>query len=310
VPQVKGAWAEVRTVAIGDVKEHVTCKGHHEVHPEQISSCSRMTDAETFGELAEVEMQRRGVSQAKAVCAVTDGAEWLQGCVDVHRPDALRVLDVPPAAEHLNRLLEALQQAGLALPPNAFDRCFPILKHRGPGSLVRCSDRVPATDKEREAVQKQMQSCWKRLSLMPDPDEQRDGWPRGSGLVESAKKVLVHARLTGAGMHWAPKHVHPMVALRTAVCNERWDEAWLESVAEQHTQRQSKRKLQATVRLRSQLSSLVLVLLRLRPPAPKAVPPSARLAPPAATLPGSSRPSASHPWKRGPACQPKDVAQI
>src|SRR5579871_1757368 len=241
VPLVKGAWAEVRTVAIGEVKEPVTRKGQQEVHTCHISYFSRMTDAEAFGELAEVEMRRRGVSQAKAACAVTDGAEWIPGFIDLHRPDALRVLDFPHAAEHLNLLLEALQQAGMKLPPNTLDRCLHILKHRGPGALMRCYERLPAAYKEGEAVQKQMQYFSKRLALMQYPAFQHDGWPIGSGMVESANKVVVQARLKGAGMHWAPHHVNPMLALRTAVCSERWDEAWQDSVAEHQTQRQSQR---------------------------------------------------------------------
>jgi hypothetical protein len=310
VPLVKGDWAEVRTVAIGQVKEKVTAKGQREIHTDQISYFSRMTDAETFGELAEVEMRRRGVCQAKAVCAVTDGADWIQGFIDLHRPDALRVLDFPHAAEHLHLLIEALQQAGMTLPPNAFDRCLHILKHRGPAPLLRCFDRLPTRYQELEAVQKQMQYFGKRLSLMQYPDSQRAGWPIGSGMVESANKVVVQARLKGAGMHWAPAHVNPMLALRTAACNERWEEAWQESSAEQQKQRQSKRQQQATARIQSQLSSVLLLLLRFRPSTPKPAPPSPRLAEPAATLPGSSRPSAHHPWKRGPACRPKVTAKM
>jgi hypothetical protein len=310
VPLVKGDWAEVRTVAIGQVKEKVTAKGQREVQTCQISYFSRMTDAEAFGELAEVEMQRRGVSQAKTVCAVTDGAEWIQGFIDLHRPDALRVLDFPHAAEHLHLLIEALQQAGMTLPPKAFDRCLHILKHRGPGLLLRCYDRLPPTYRELEAVQKQVQYFHRRVALMQYPDYQRDGWPIGSGMVESANKVVVQARLKGAGMHWAPAHVNPMLALRTAVCSERWEEAWQESSGEQQRQRQNKRQQQATARIQSQLSSLLLLLLRFRPSTPKPSPPAPRLAEPAATLPGSSRPSAHHPWKRGPACRPKVSAKM
>ena len=105
VPLIKGEWAEVRTVAIGEVKEEATVQGQRQAHTCQMSSFSRMTDAETFGDLAEVEMRRRGVSQSQAVCAVTDGADWIQGFVDLHRPDALRILDFPHAAEHVNALV-------------------------------------------------------------------------------------------------------------------------------------------------------------------------------------------------------------
>lgn len=309
VPLVKGEWAEVRTVAIGEVKEQASARGEHEVHTCRLSYFSRMTDADTFGDLAEVEMRRRGVRQAKAVCAVTDGADWIQGFIDLHRPDALRVLDFPHAAEHLNLLLEALQQAGMTLPPHAFDRCLHLLKHRGPGPLVRSYDRLPTRYKELEAVQKQMQYFGKRLSLMQYPDYQRGGWPIGSGMVESANKVVVQARLKGAGMHWAPAHVNPMLALRTAVCSERWQEAWQESITQQRTERQTKRQQLATTRFQSLISTFLLLLLRLGPPPPKPTPSVPKLTQPAATLPGSSRPSAHHPWKRGLACRPKLVAK-
>ena len=140
---------------------------------------------------------------------------------------------------------------------------------------------------------------------MQYPDYQRQGWPIGSGMVESANKVVVQARLKGAGMHWAPAHVNPMLALRTAVSNERWDEAWRDTVHEQRTQLSTQRRQVATTRFHSLLSSLGGLLIQFRPPIPKpALKPSVPLAP-APTLSGSSRPSAHHPWKRTPACRPK-----
>ena len=69
-------WAEVRNVAIGEMAEQHNAAGQREVKTCHLSYFSRMTDADTFGDVAQVEMHRRGVSQAKAVCAVTDGADW------------------------------------------------------------------------------------------------------------------------------------------------------------------------------------------------------------------------------------------
>ena len=37
------------------------------------------------------------------------------------------------------------------------------------------------------------------------PEFRRNGWPIGSGMVESANKNVVEARLKGAGMHWQRK---------------------------------------------------------------------------------------------------------
>jgi hypothetical protein len=308
VPLVKGQWAEVRTVAIGEIQEKAG-KKRREPQTQHLSYFSRLMDAETFEERAEVEMRRRGVSQAKAVCAVTDGADWIQGFIDLHRPDALRVLDFPPAAEHLNDLILALQQAGVVLPEEVVERSVHILKHRGPGLLLRWCDRLPCAVTEQEDVHKHLHYFRKRVALMEYPAYRQQGWPIGSGMVESANKVVVQARLKGAGMRWEPTHVNPMLTLRTAGCSERWDEGWQDLLQEHQAQSAQTRQQRVSARFESSLSSLMLLLLRFRPspplPAPKPTLPAApRLVQPPATLPGSSRPSASHPWKKGPACRP------
>jgi hypothetical protein len=313
VPLIGGEWAEVRTVVIGEVTT-ASLRACNEVHTQHLSYFSRMTDAETFGELAEVEMRRRGVSQAQAVCAVTDGAPWIQGFLDVHRPDALRILDFPHAAQHLGLLVEALTQAGVRLPTRTLERSLHVLKHRGPTLLLRWCERLPDAIKTLEAIQKQLDYFRKRISLMNYPAYQQQGWPIGSGMVESANKLVVQARLKGAGMHWQPAHVNPMLALRSAICNERWDEAWQEVLQEVLVQRSTHRRKRATMRFEALLSSLLLLLLRFDPPTPPAAPPLPsplpRVPQPAATLPGSFCPSAHHPWKRGPSCRPKSVATI
>jgi hypothetical protein len=48
------------------------------------------------------------------------------------------------------------------------------------------------------------------------------GLPIGSGIVESANKLLVEERLKGSGMHWARQNVNPMLALRAVAFNDRW----------------------------------------------------------------------------------------
>jgi hypothetical protein len=145
--------------------------------------------------------------------------------IDLHRPDAVRILDFPHAAEHLNLLIEALQHAGVTFPTNALERSLHILKHRGPGLLLRWCDRLPAALTELEAVQKHLHYFRKRESLLQYPVYQQQGWPIGWGMVgewESANKVVVQARrVWGRHAMREPAHVNPMLALRTAACSER-----------------------------------------------------------------------------------------
>lgn len=306
VPLIKGEWAEVRTLAIGTVKEG--CGDEDEQKVEQLSYFSRLTTAETFTDLAEVEMRRRKVVQAKHVCAVSDGADWLQAFFDVHRADAVRILDFPHAAEHLSALLEAVRQAGVDLPANPLTRCLHVLKHRGPSVLLSMATRLPKDIAEQEGIREHLSYFKKREAMMHYPRFRQQGWPIGSGMVESANKLVVEARLKGAGMRWQRTNVNALLALRNAVCNERWSEMWNVAIHHAHQQQVAGRKARAQQRQQAALARKNPLLLESpplppqpatqSPPSSVSVPPS----PPAATFPGSSRPSKHHPWKLRPAC--------
>src|SRR6266852_5800758 len=102
--RVGGGCAEIKTLVIGLVQtKEKRCKGRpdQQVETVDISYFSRLTDSQTFAKLATVETERRAVSLTKEVCAVQDGAEWIQGFVDVHRPDARRILDFAHAKGYL-----------------------------------------------------------------------------------------------------------------------------------------------------------------------------------------------------------------
>lgn len=88
VPLLHGEWGEVKTVILGEIRPAVMEKGVPVVHTTKLSHFSRLAEHETFGRLATVETHRRGTERAKVVCAVNDGAEWIQGFIDLQRHDA------------------------------------------------------------------------------------------------------------------------------------------------------------------------------------------------------------------------------
>jgi hypothetical protein len=59
--------------------------------------------------------------------------------------------------------------------------------------------------------------------------------------MESGNKVVVEARLKGAGMHWARPHINPMLALRNSLCSQRWQENWPQVIAGLHQQANERR---------------------------------------------------------------------
>lgn len=318
---VHGQWAEVRTLVIGEIKEQTKKKKkrcEQEPRVVELSSFSRLQDAETFCQLAEVEMRRRHVLQAKEVCAVMDGADWLQEFIDMHREDAIRVLDFPHAAEHVTSLLEALVKAGSTFPPQMLERCLHILKHRGPSFLLSQIDRLPPSLLEQDGIREHVGYLRKREALMQYPTFLKQGLPIGSGMVESANKLVVEARLKGAGMRWERKNVNKMLTLRNGVCSDRWQETWQEAGTAVRQQQKLHRELRRKQREEAKLLRCDPRLLESPPLPPKAEPAPVRLPPapptPSATLPGSSRPSAYHPWRRsfksGRVSSQKDFAKI
>lgn len=60
-----GEWAEVQTLAMGDVGALKKRRGTHEVEVNNLSSFSRMASASAFGDVAQAERQPRGVARLR-----------------------------------------------------------------------------------------------------------------------------------------------------------------------------------------------------------------------------------------------------
>jgi hypothetical protein len=232
VPLQHGEGAEVKTLAIGPVSAPVQERGEWVVHTAALSYFSRLTAAETCGHLALVDTHRRGTETAKTVCAVSDGAAWIQGFMDRHRPDAIRILDCPHALGYVAQAGQAVYGAGTARFTPWFATQRRTLKDGNPEAVLGALRRLVAAAKRRRAVtamttiQASLSYLEKRRGMLDYAWYQARGYPIGRGSVESANKLVVERRLKGTGMPWARAHVNPMVALRTIACSDRWQDAW------------------------------------------------------------------------------------
>lgn len=248
VPLVGGVWAEVKLVAIGAVER---CKRKDEdvTVTSQLTYFARMADAATFADQASAEVRRRGIDRAKQVCAIQDGAEWIQGFVSGHRCDAVRILDFAHAAGYVSEIADTVRQAGGHLPIKWVDGVLHRLKHDGPERVLHHLNRLL---KRYPQIQDHVTYLQKRRELMDYPTYQQHNWPIGSGSVESGHKLVMQARLKGPGMHWRPEHVNPMLAVRLALLNERWEEAWQEQRCLWQRQQQLKRRAHQQQRFQEQ----------------------------------------------------------
>jgi len=240
VPLRHGIWAEVRTLVVGEVQATRMKDGEREIHTRNLSYFSRKVSAQEFQRLALVEFQRRGVEQAQAVAAVMDGAEWEQGFVDFHCPQAIRILDFPHAAQHLNAIGEFLHGEHTPQSQAWLKEQSHHLKHEGPKDLLCKLEKLQRKHPHSEVLSSNLAYLKKRTQQMQYPLFQAQGWPIGSGAVESGNKLVVEARLKGAGMHWDENNVNPMLAIRNILCSGRWQADWprietrLRKQAQQH----------------------------------------------------------------------------
>ena len=295
-PLVGGEWAEVKTLAVGRVELGIQPDGSAGPQTTDLSYFSRLLDAEAFTRLAYGEVHRRGTERAGTVCAVMDGAEWLQHFVDRHRRDAVRILDFPHAAEHLGLAAQAVFGAGTAEASEWLGRQLHELRHGDPEAVLAALRALAPAGRAAPAaaakVREVLAYLTKRRAQLDYVQFDAAGYPVGSGAVESANKLLMEARLKGSGMHWARANVNPMLALRCALCSGRWAEAWPQIW-------QGLRRTQAERRRAHRQQR--------HPPCPPAPPPPASPPPPQRRcarrrppkgLMVNGRPTADHPWNR------------
>ncbi len=135
------------------------------------------------------------------------------------------------------------------------------------------------------------------------------GYPIGSGSVESAHILVVQSRMKQAGMRWEPSHMNSLLAMRNLACNDRWREGWVSIRQEWHQQEVTERVQRAACPSPSGASASSPPPTVLPPPEPPA---SAEPSPPplfstqqpsdhTAPAPPEPRPlcpAPTHPWRR------------
>jgi hypothetical protein len=335
VPLVGGVWGEVKTLAVGTVEvlpEGGRRRGQQEVRTTDLSYFSRLAEHETFTRLALVETQRRGTETAGTVCAVSDGALWITSCVQHHRPDAVRILDWPHAAGYVHAVATAVfgtetpaaqawaaqqQETLLHQDPAVFLEHLTALSAQVTAVAEGTQERLvwtvaadpplqgvlgrAAAQQAAPVVAGSRDYLAKRAAEIQYATFRAAHYPIGSGSVESANKVLVQARLKGAGMRWAAASVNPMVALRAVACNDRWEEALPALSAGQRQARQDATTQRRTVRRaeRARLAAERVAQERLAalPVDPPATAPSAP--PTTSARRRSCTPGPHHPWRAG-----------
>lgn len=288
VPLTGGQWAEARTIVLGTVEV-----GEDGVpHTRNLRYFSRLCSASAFIDWVSLPLHEAGTAQAGTVVAVQDGAAWLMDLLDAHCPDAIRILDFPHAAEHLASAAQAAFGPGTAATSDWLDTWLHELKHGDPDAVIAAVRALPAPTPEAGAIRDgAVAYLRRRRAHIAYATFREQGYPIGSGIAESACKLVVEERMKGAGMHWSRPNVTPMLALRAIACTGDWETVWPDLWQYRCEQAQARSRARRHTRHQEQQREAVPSV---PPPTPRA--PVLPKEPPMMI---DGRPTEHHHWKRG-----------
>jgi hypothetical protein len=184
-------------------------------------------EAATFVNQQWAEAARRGIEKAPHIVSVNDGALWIWAIVAMCYAPCIEILDWWHAVQKLWLIATLLFGEG-----NEVGTAW-VAQHKAflwAGTLrplfhyvhTRYPPGAPWPDELRQALG----YFFTNRHRMRYRQFRQHGYPVGSGSVESACKVVVQARLKQAGMRWSRHGAQAMLALRSTVLSDRWDQVW------------------------------------------------------------------------------------
>lgn len=146
-----------------------------------------------------------------------DGAEWIWNLTMDLFPDSLQIVDWFHACQHLS-------QAASALFPDDPEQAKRWYTQRQ-NDLFQGAAASIALELECADLSDHAQYFRTHQRRMQYQEFREDGYPIGSGTVESAIKQF-KSRLTGAGVRWSRPAARQMLLLRAAALDHSFDARW------------------------------------------------------------------------------------
>ena len=176
------------------------------------------------------ELERRGVGRAKRRVVLGDGAAWIWNFADEHLPDAIQIVDVFHAKEHVFEVAKAIHGSDSDLAAQWGKARRDELDRHGAAPVIaalrRHADRC-------DAARAEVDYFTRNRERMNYPRFRAQGLRVATGIVEGACKSVVGNRLKRGGTHWTVNGANAILALRCAIRSNRFDDYWRRRAAHQ-----------------------------------------------------------------------------
>lgn len=221
-------WKEVKTVCVSAVDTQPTAEtGQVKVRLSHHSYRSGVWEAKEFANQQWAEGCRRGLERAKQIVSINDGALWIWLIVQMCWAPCVEILDWWHAVQKLWDVARALLGDNEAATAQWMAQQKSHLWHSQLRQVFRairqlCPRGDPLPDKVRAGVG----YLFRHRGRLRYQQFREAGYPLGSGSVESACKLVMQERMKQAGMRWSRDGAQAMLALRSVLLSQRWDEVW------------------------------------------------------------------------------------
>jgi len=180
-----------------------------------------------FGERLYAEALRRGVNHAQTLVALTDGAAYNRTIIQMHFPQAIHIIDLYHAREHLHDLHQMLAH-------NDTRRLKRWLKWLDVGRVTTLTNDarglLPRSGTRRKEALKEINYFDKNAHTMRYARFRKQGLFIGSGVIEAGCRTLIGKRLKQSGMFWSLRGANAIIASRCCQFSRRFEDFW-ESLA-------------------------------------------------------------------------------
>jgi hypothetical protein len=233
----KAAHADGRMVWVGKIFNPRVAAT--EANPKPNSPSARyqagMMSLEELGARMRRQAAQVGMDRAEQWVALTDGGNGLDAFMEVHFPNAVRILDFYHAAEHLGDLAKAYLGSPSKAAEELTETWSHQMKHEGGAAVLATLETLNLDGRSAAAREEhRLVSGYVRTNLhrMDYPRYRREGWQIGSGHIEAACKTVVNQRLKQSGMRWGCDGADAVCHLRALYESEtsQWDAFWSQSI--------------------------------------------------------------------------------
>ena len=228
--KIAGQPAHTREVKLGCVFTQTTWdkKGYPVRAPDSTTYTGAVETADEFGRRLYREAGKRGWNRAQKRVVMGDGAEWIWNLVAEHFSEAIQIVDLYHARQHLWELVRRLFPNDEGKQKSWMKVHQKRLLDRGRieklvGALRSIRSRNPEVT---EKIRAEADYFERNQERMRYPRFRRQHLFVGSGVIEAGCKTVVASRLKRSGMFWTVRGANAILALRCACLNGRFEDYW------------------------------------------------------------------------------------